>query len=138
MVKLVQHHPHCAPFPRLDGTTNAARAKIASREWSARALDRYHQVHALFTQGLAVTKIARRLQLSRVTVYRYLQLQEPPQPSATHLREHHVIDPWKPYLVQRWNEGCRNALELWRELRDQAGRSPLIADGCALFGSATA
>ncbi|HYF37076.1 MAG TPA: transposase, partial [Prosthecobacter sp.] len=23
------------------------------------------------------------------------------------------------YCIQRWNDGCRNSLELWRELRDQ-------------------
>ncbi|MBA3946673.1 MAG: ISL3 family transposase [Herpetosiphonaceae bacterium] len=112
------------PVPTLDGTTNAERSKVASRAWSIRALDRYHQVHALHTQGLAIATIARRLQVSRQTVYRYLQMREPPQPSPTHLRERHVIDPWKPYLVQRWNDGCRNALALWRELRDQPGAHP--------------
>ncbi len=37
------------------------------------------------------------------------------------MRERHVIDPWKPYLVQRWNAGCRNALALWRDLRENQG-----------------
>ena len=32
-----------------------------------------------------------------------------------------VIDPYTAYLVQRWNEGCRNALQMWRELRGVRG-----------------
>jgi transposase len=30
-----------------------------------------------------------------------------------------VLDPWKPYLLRRWAEGCHVALRLWREIRDQ-------------------
>lgn len=26
------------------------------------------------------------------------------------------LDAYKPYLLRRWNEGCRNAKQLWREL----------------------
>ena len=27
------------------------------------------------------------------------------------------LEPYKPYLLQRWEQGCRNALQLWREVR---------------------
>jgi transposase len=30
-----------------------------------------------------------------------------------------VLEPYEPYLVQRWNEGCRTATVLWREIRAQ-------------------
>ena len=32
------------------------------------------------------------------------------------------IAPFAPYLIQRWNAGCRNANQLWRELVAQGFR----------------
>ena len=30
-----------------------------------------------------------------------------------------MITPYEPYLLQRWEEGCRTATVLWREIRAQ-------------------
>lgn len=30
-----------------------------------------------------------------------------------------ILDPFKPYLAQRWREGCRTAMQLWREIKEQ-------------------
>jgi transposase len=30
-----------------------------------------------------------------------------------------VLEPYEPYLLKRWNEGCRMATVLWREIRAQ-------------------
>jgi len=30
-----------------------------------------------------------------------------------------MLDPFEPYLAKRWQEGCRNALQIWREIREQ-------------------
>jgi transposase len=30
-----------------------------------------------------------------------------------------VITPYEPYLLKRWNEGCRTATRLWREIQSQ-------------------
>ena len=30
-----------------------------------------------------------------------------------------MLDPFEPYLRKRWEEGCRNGMQLWRELRKQ-------------------
>jgi transposase len=30
-----------------------------------------------------------------------------------------MLDPFEPYLGKRWQEGCRNASQLWRELKEQ-------------------
>lgn len=57
--------------------------------------------------------------VSRQSVYRYLQMNEPPrrrQPQSTRKK---LISPYQPYLVKRWNEGVRNSQQLWRELREQ-------------------
>lgn len=31
----------------------------------------------------------------------------------------HALDAYKPYLAQRWQEGCTNAWKLWEEIREQ-------------------
>ncbi len=109
------------PTPTLDGTPATTRTTLASAAWSSRALERYDQIHALHAEQVEVATIARHLQLSRPTVYRYLQMCEPPKLAKSHVRERHAIDPWKPYLIERWNAGCRNALDVWRDLRDNHG-----------------
>jgi len=50
-----------------------------------------------------------------------LRLTQPPEPTRIYVGRPHGIEPYKPYLVQRWNDGCRNARQLWRELRDEHG-----------------
>ncbi len=39
-----------------------------------------------------------------------------------------MIDRYREYLERRWREGCHNAAQLWRELRDQGltGRSGTV------------
>jgi transposase len=58
------------------------------------------------------------LGISARTVYRYKDLKEPP-PSPAYKRRASVLDPYVPYLVRRWNEGCHNAKRLYREIREQ-------------------
>lgn len=113
--------PDRRPVPTSDGATAQARAKAAGQARHTRAVERYQRVQALHAKQVDVANIARQVGVSRQTVYRYLRLQQPPQPTYIHVARPHVIEPYKPYLVQRWNEGCRNALQLWRELRDQHG-----------------
>ena len=36
-----------------------------------------------------------------------------------HLAGASVLDPYLPYLLERWNEGCRSAKRLHREIREQ-------------------
>lgn len=64
--------------------------------------------------GASVSGIARHLDLDRKTVRCWLRRDEPPnwaKPARPRL-----IDPYRPYLDQRWSEGCRNAAALAREL----------------------
>jgi len=65
-----------------------------------------------------VTTIAQQVGTSRQTVYRYLQMNEPPQRRQPQSTRKKLIEPYQPYLVKRWNEGVRNSQQLWRELRE--------------------
>jgi hypothetical protein len=52
-------------------------------------------------------------------VYKYLRMTEPPVVRQPVVRAAQVLDAYRPYLLQRWSAGCRNAQQLWREIRAQ-------------------
>ncbi len=69
------------------------------------------------------------LGISARTVYRYKDLEEPP-PRPAHRRKS-VLDPYVPYLLERWNEGCRNGKRLLREIRERGYENS--EETCARF-----
>jgi transposase len=68
-------------------------------------------------QGWTVPAIAAQVGRSRRTVERYLCL--PTWPGRQHRRHYgrSVLNPYKDYILERWNAGCRTAIQLFRELR---------------------
>jgi hypothetical protein len=107
--------------PPVAGTTTQRRVKVASEARHAEVVARYERIHALHAKRIDIANIARQVGVSRPTVYRMLRMKQPPGPPIIHVARPHVIEPYKPYLIQRWNEGCRNARQMWRELRDEQG-----------------
>lgn len=99
--------PPAAPSP-----TRAAREAKARR---ARRQARYEEVVALAQQGYGTRAIARHLRLSPATVIKYLRADICPHPGPRPTRPS-VVDPWLPYLEQRWADGCHNAQALVREI----------------------
>ncbi len=104
-------HPH-PQFAR-ERVDAAAEAGVARRR------EKYEQVRALHTTELPVAHIARTVGVSRMTVYKYLR-EGPPQRKRHSIHgKQRVLEPWEPYLLQRWAEGCRMATRLWREIQAQ-------------------
>jgi transposase len=95
------------------------RAAAAAAAGVARRRANYDQARTLHANGASVAQIARTVGISRMTVYRYLR-EGPPQRKrhSVHGRQR-VLEPYEPYLLQRWHEGCRMATVLWREIRAQ-------------------
>jgi transposase len=89
------------------------------------------EVQAAHQRGLTISAIARQTSLDRKTVRKYIQAPEfPEQASRASARRGSILDPFKPVLRQRWNEGCRTSRRLWRELRESgyAGGFTLVND----------
>jgi transposase len=92
--------------------------RAAERHARRQAL--HQQVWALHRQGWTAPAIAQQVGLGLRTVQRDLQ-------SATFagrkrrcdLGTRSVLNPYKPYLLERWNAGCHTALQLFRELQPQ-------------------
>jgi len=72
------------------------RAEEASRQRHARLVEQYEAIRRLHGAGADVADIARRVGVSRHTVYRYRALPEPPAPKRPHRPpRRRVLDPYK-------------------------------------------
>ncbi len=78
--------------------------------------DRITQAQQLHSQGWTQKSIAQKLNIHPKTVRRYLQS---PSPQSRKSRTGGLLAKFKPYLLKRWNEGCHNAIQLYREIKSQ-------------------
>jgi len=86
----------------------------------AKRLAHYAAIRALRHHGADIAASARTVGVSRETVYRYLRLDDPPsRPRPRRPPRAQVLAPYEAYVRQRWEEGCHNAMRLWREIRAQ-------------------
>jgi transposase len=79
---------------------------------------RYQEVVALYRQGATIRAIASRFGMHRRTVRQYIRADRFPERAQPKARAS-LLDPFRPYLKQRWEQGCHTASQLWRELREQ-------------------
>lgn len=96
-------------------TTPSLRDQAQAQQRRARRLARYEQVRQLRQAGWSGRAIAQRVGLNRNTVQKYLSLpafpeRQPRPPRAS------VLDPFKPYILDRWNTGCHTGTTIWSEV----------------------
>lgn len=93
------------------------RPGVAERRDNSQAL--YNEVVRLKSEGLSAEEIAPRVGKRPRTIRHWLQLGE-----FRELRKHRrsLLDSYLPYISARWEEGCRNISELWRELVERGYR----------------
>jgi hypothetical protein len=106
---LAATRPTAAPEPLKP--TAAERRSQASY---ARRQTRYEEAARLKAMEMPLKRIAAAIGVERKTVRRWLRAGGIPlwrQPRRIGLLGRYV-----DYLNRRWNEGCRNAAQLWREL----------------------
>jgi transposase len=99
------------------------RPGILERQQQHRAerLARFEEVRALYAQGATISAIAQTTGLDRKTVRKFIRADTFPERQAPPQRAS-ILDPYKPYVRQRWQAGCRTAAKLWRELQTQGYR----------------
>ena len=78
---------------------------------------RHAEIHQLLDAGHPKTAVARILGLSAPTVAKYARAATPGEITAA-AREQ-ALDPYKPYLIARWNAGTRDARALHAEITAQ-------------------
>jgi transposase len=80
--------------------------------------ERYQQVVALREQGIKLKEIAKRVGLGVRTVQRWVS-QDVYVETGYHHKHRSRFDAYATYVQQRWDEGCHNIQQLWREIRAQ-------------------
>jgi len=101
---------------RLDSATSPASSTQTVRE------QRFQEVLSLHAQGWSYRRIAQAVQMNRRTVKRYVLARELPKRGAPLLQATSTVRPYLAYIEQRWNDGCRNGMALWREIQDRGYR----------------
>jgi transposase len=76
---------------------------------------RFAAIHGAAAQGLNRSAIARAVGAHRHTVQQYLALPAAPARESPAGRPS-ILAPYAGYLLERWRQGERQALALWREL----------------------
>jgi transposase len=108
-----------APSPSATSETlhRLERTRQANRD---RRYARYETVLELVRKGLSQKAISRTLGIDRRTVRRWSRADSFPE-RQTH-RRGSSVDDFAAYLEQRWQQGCHNGTQLWRELQAQGFR----------------
>jgi transposase len=97
---------------------NTRRLEEVSQERHQEKVERYRKIHELHAKKVDQGIIARQVGTSRQTVTRYLHMDQPPERRSPRRTRTHLLEPFKTYLIRRWNDGCRNASELYREITE--------------------
>jgi transposase len=94
----------------------------------AKRVAEYEQAHALHQQGWTMKAIPTSMGRHHRTVRKYLEASTFPE-RPPRRRPPSILDPYKAYLLERWQAGCRSVLELYREIQAQgfAGKYSIVA-----------
>jgi hypothetical protein len=107
-----------APAPRPPAVPDGFRdVHGQERRLVARHRERYAAVQTLHAQGCSVREIARRLELARGTAAKFASAASVDELLVKATSRPTILDPFKPYLGQRQNDGITSAAALHEEIR---------------------
>ena len=113
--------PGAPEVPDLQQAAIEAAARRAGESVLAiRTRQRYDLVQSLKAQGMGIKPIKRETGLAKETVRRFYRAGSVDELLAK-VKDGRpsILDEYKPYLHQRWNQGCTNVIELHAELKDR-------------------
>ncbi|MFJ7961588.1 ISL3 family transposase [Streptomyces sp. NPDC096319] len=108
-----------ASTPPPDGTLDVDGRP---RRIVGRIRERHRRVHELLAQGRSLRGISRDLDLDYYAARRYARTEDVDQLLVKVTQRRTLLDDYKPYLYGRFTQGCRNASQLFLEVRDQGFR----------------
>jgi transposase len=106
-----------APGPPLWPAEAAPLAGSAHLARHAERLDRYQPLIHLREEGFTQKEIARRLGMAERTVRHWLTRGIPYASPELRRKRRRGFDPYAAYVRERFSQGSRNGLQLWRELQ---------------------
>ena len=88
--------------------------------FAERTRAKHATIHALLTAGHSKRSVARQLGMTLNTVMRFSRATTPEEMFTGQWQSRATpLDAYKPYLDQRWQEGCTNAWKLYEEITEQ-------------------
>jgi len=81
-------------------------------------LERYQHLMALRERGASVQEAAHRVGIGKRTANRWIAAGRFPERKIRQ-RTASTIDTYTDYIQRRWDEGCRNRTQIWREICEQ-------------------
>jgi transposase len=115
-----KHFRHMPQEARRSSQQSSALSAAERRSQVSRAnrYARYEAVRALHQQAFSDREIARRMKLSRPTVHQFIIAEAFPEISRPPYRGS-LLDPYKLYILQRWQRGCWNGTQIYTEIKER-------------------
>ncbi|MDX3630656.1 transposase [Streptomyces europaeiscabiei] len=118
------------PFDPPDGTLDVLGQP---RRLVARTTERFEAVQERLAAGMSLAAIRRELRLDHSTVRRFARAQSLDELLVKAVNRTSILDPHKPYLHQRWNQGCHDIPQLHRNCASRP--SPATSRACAAISA---
>jgi transposase len=118
--------PQPAPLPQSEPEKSEPEKVAPAKEIRlvARTRERYTQVQQLLADGASRAEVSRRLGLDPRTVRRFADATSIDELLANTRRDS-LLDPFKSFLHQRWNDNCTDTAALYAQLREQGFRGSI-------------
>jgi len=99
------------------------------RRLVTRHRERYAAVQALHAEGCSIREIARRPGLARNTAWKFATAASTGELLIKATSRPSILDPFKPCLNQRWNQGITSAAALHEEIRARGWQGGALTAG---------
>lgn len=125
--KCVYRHRGCLrPTPAHPEEPEEETKSAALSPWptghrfAERTRAKHATIHDLLAAGHSKRSVARQLGMTLNTILRFSRATTPEDMFTGQWQSRATkLDDYKPYLDQRWQEGCTNAWKLWEEIKEQ-------------------
>ncbi|MEV0259513.1 ISL3 family transposase [Streptomyces sp. NPDC050732] len=125
--KCVYQHRSCLrSAPRAPDQEHEQAEPVGSSPWptgqrfAERTRAKHATIHALLVAGHSKRSVSRQLGMTLNTILRFSRAATPEEMFTGQWQSRATkLDAYKPYLDQRWQEGCTNAWKLWEEISEQ-------------------
>ena len=108
-----------APETSMSSMLRDTAQERESKERRQKRYSRYQKVMELYRQGVSQKAIAKELGIGTITVNTYVHSIGFPERSTYHSSHRSLLDHYIPYIHKRWAQGCQNASQLWREIKER-------------------
>ena len=102
--------------------TSLPKVQHLAQQRRAQRIKTYEAVQKFHQQGWASSAIAQKVGVSTRTVQRYLVTSSFPERQERSDRGRSLLNPYKPYLLQQYNQGHRQVKQLFRGIQKQGYR----------------